>query len=162
MFSTCELLHVLRRKCFSVLQRRISLCTNSMPRMWSTHVPWVSSPSYSDNNKETNQNGETRASKSTDRSRSRSPLNSRVDNEKDLIMFSPPTPCWQRATIDQHFNGLSLIAEHRLLDEDDGVYFSTDTEPRRWIDVVGDGNCFFRSISFWLTGSQRCHKKVLI
>ena len=38
--------------------------------------------------------------------------------------------------------------------------FHGETAPTRFKRVVGDGNCLFRALSFWVTGGEHQHRAV--
>lgn len=39
--------------------------------------------------------------------------------------------------------------------------FKCDQRPKKCQKVLGDGNCLFRSLSFWLTGVEDFHREVI-
>lgn len=73
------------------------------------------------------------------------------------LVFCPPDVNWQRkkaklfglAVRNGHF--FSSIPCHT---------FPSDCPPKTCEQVAGDGNCLFRSISFWITGSEDYHLEV--
>lgn len=77
--------------------------------------------------------------------------------EGSILIFNPPDWRWQRDRADD----LDLTVE-RLLWHNRSPWhiFTVDTPPKQCEQVSGDGNCLFRSLSFWVTGSEDSHMAV--
>jgi len=75
------------------------------------------------------------------------------------IVFNPPGVDWQRAQAD----ALRLAVHYPLPappSPGNVSSFATNVPPRRCRPVAGDGNCLFRALSWWITGSEEQHLEV--
>ena len=74
------------------------------------------------------------------------------------IVFNPPGVDWQRAQA----AALRLAVDSPLPAPSGRAAgsFAPNVPPRRCRPVAGDGNCLFRAISWWITGSEQQHVEV--
>jgi len=75
------------------------------------------------------------------------------------IVFNPPGVDWQRAQA----AALRLTVDCPLpTPPSPGSVgsFAANVPPRRCRPVAGDGNCLFRALSWWITGSEEQHLEV--
>jgi len=75
------------------------------------------------------------------------------------IIFNPPGVDWQRSQAAT----LRLTVEYPLptpLSPGRVRSFAPNVPPRRCRTVAGDGNCLFRALSWWITGSEEQHLEV--
>ena len=74
------------------------------------------------------------------------------------IVFNPPGVDWQRAQA----AALRLAVDSPLPAPSGRAAgsFAPNVPPRRCRAVAGDGNCLFRAISWWITGSEQQHVEV--
>jgi len=75
------------------------------------------------------------------------------------IVFNPPGVDWQRDQAD----ALRLTVEYPLPSPPTPgsvSSFAPNVPPRRCRPVAGDGNCLFRALSWWITGSEEQHLEV--
>ena len=77
------------------------------------------------------------------------------------IVYNPPSVDWQRAQA----AALRLTVEYPLppppIPSAVGS-FAPNVPPRRCRPVAGDGNCLFRALSWWITGSEEQHIEVRV
>lgn len=75
------------------------------------------------------------------------------------IVFNPPDIDWQRAQA----AALRLAVEfpHPPPASPGNIgSFAPNVPPRRCRPVAGDGNCLFRALVWWVTGSEEQHLEV--
>ncbi len=73
----------------------------------------------------------------------------------DAIQYIPTTPVWQRERAE--------IVKLRILKElvfGNPKTIKRDRKPLKTKSITADGNCFFRSVSYFLTGSEAFHGKL--
>jgi hypothetical protein len=80
-------------------------------------------------------------------------IKSKQDELKDKRVFNPVTKPWQL----RQNKILNLKIENYFIYKYRGKILG---EPTKIIDIIGDGNCLYRSISYWLTGTQDHHLKI--
>jgi len=73
------------------------------------------------------------------------------------INFNPPGVDWQRTQADVF--RLRVYQAH-VVPHDVPRSFTPSAPPRRCRPVAGDGNCLFRTFSYWITGSEDYHLEV--
>lgn len=73
------------------------------------------------------------------------------------INFNPPGLDWQRTQADVF--RLHVYQAH-VVPPDVPRTFTPSAPPRRCRPVAGDGNCLFRTFSYWITGSEDYHLEV--
>jgi len=75
------------------------------------------------------------------------------------IVFNPPGVDWQRSQAAV----LRLTVEVQTTVSPGSVSsFAPNVPPRRCRPVAGDGNCLFRALSWWITGSEEQHLEVCV
>jgi hypothetical protein len=80
----------------------------------------------------------------------------RQDIRVKLWRFYPVSAKWQN---EQYLKfRLKLEYEHQW--KNIGSYFSTNVAPKTFINVIGNGNCFFRALSFIISGLEIHHLAV--
>jgi hypothetical protein len=80
-------------------------------------------------------------------------IKSKQDELKDKRVFNPVTKPWQL----RQNKILNLKIEKYFIYKYRGKILG---EPTKIIDIIGDGNCLYRSISYWITGTQDHHLKI--
>ncbi|ESO03254.1 hypothetical protein HELRODRAFT_173533 [Helobdella robusta] len=79
------------------------------------------------------------------------------DIEESILIFNPPSWRWQERKAEE----LDLTIDRILWRTKSPWHIVTiDTPPKHCEQVAGDGNCLFRSFSFWITGSEDAHLAV--
>ena len=73
-------------------------------------------------------------------------------------MFTPPNVNWQRKVCQKE--KLSFLAKSGPFGQVHNAQFNAFTKPTRNKQIAGDGNCFFRAVSYVITGSEDQHDAV--
>lgn len=77
----------------------------------------------------------------------------KLDELKDTRVFNPVTKPWQL----RQNKILNLKIEKSLIYKYRGKILG---EPKKIINIIGDGNCLYRSLSYWITGTEDHHLKI--
>jgi len=77
---------------------------------------------------------------------------SKLDKLKDKRVFNPVTKPWQL----RQNKILNLKIEKCFIYKYRGKILG---EPTKIKYIIGDGNCLYRSISYWITGTEDHHLK---
>lgn len=77
----------------------------------------------------------------------------KLDELKDKRVFNPVTRPWQL----RQNKILNLKIEKNLIYKYRGKILG---EPTKIINIIGDGNCLYRSLSYWITGTEDHHLKI--
>ena len=73
------------------------------------------------------------------------------------LIFAPINYAWQKKVAQKI--GLEIYKKHTKPAKQRGMEMK-DAVPGKVVDVLGDGNCFYRAISYAITGSEDSHMKL--
>ncbi|CAI6346321.1 unnamed protein product [Macrosiphum euphorbiae] len=79
--------------------------------------------------------------------------NTKLDELKDKQVFNPVTKPWQL----RQNKILNLKIEKSLIYKYRGKILG---EPTKIVNIIGDGNCLYRSLSYWINGTEDHHLKI--